>query len=150
RLPKCVLGEGVVRRNERRLLRRTSRLFLCGNARRRVNHGPEKLSNINPLIMLICRLDVAGIKVDGRSGQFVGEKTSRRVVAPVAHRKQTVTSFDGLARRGGATNTRVRSSESSGSLGDSSFGAVQRRDLHLKSFGELHDLPADAEAACIQ
>src|SRR5262245_39703722 len=50
----------------------------------------------------------------------------------------------------GACNTRVRSNEMTGALWDSSFSAVQRRDLHVKSFGEFHDLLGDAEADRIQ
>src|SRR5262249_43508135 len=100
--------------------------------------------------ILICRIDVAGIKVDGRSGQFIGEKTSRGFDAPVTNRQQTVTSLNRLARCGGASNTGVRSNEMSGTLGDSPLGAVQRRDLHLKSFSEFHDLFGDAEADRIQ
>jgi len=40
---------------------------------------------------LICCIDVARILVDGRSGQLVGEKTSRRFDAPVTNRQQTIT-----------------------------------------------------------
>jgi hypothetical protein len=42
---------------------------------------------------LICRIDVAGIQVDGRSGQLVGEKTSRRYDAPVTNRQQSLASI---------------------------------------------------------
>src|SRR5215510_3836482 len=78
RLPICVLREGIVRWNERQLRRWARRLFLRDDARRRVNQVPQKLAEIDPLIVLLCRIDVAGMEVDGRSGQFVGEETSRR------------------------------------------------------------------------
>src|SRR5262245_11501821 len=42
------------------------------------NYRLEELRNIHRLIILICRIDIAGMKVDGRSGQFVSEETSRR------------------------------------------------------------------------
>ena len=150
RLPIGVLREGIVRGNEGPLLRRTSRLFLRDDARRRVNQGPQQLRQINSLIILICRIDVVGIEVDGRSGQFVGEKTSRRFDAPVTNRQQTITSFNCLARCGGAGDAGVCSHEMRGRLGDGSFRTVQRRDPHLKSLGEFHDRPGDAEADRIQ
>ena len=72
----------------------------------------EKLRNINSLIILFCRVDVAGIQVDGGQRQFVGEKTNSRFDAPVTNRQETIASFNCLARRGRAGYTRVRSRRS--------------------------------------
>ena len=98
----------------------------------------------------MCRIGVAGIKVDGGNGQFVSEKTGCRFNAPVTNRQQTIACLNGLARRGGACNARVRSNEMTGTLWDNSFSAVQRCDLYVKSFGEFHDLLGDAESDGIQ
>src|SRR5262245_727972 len=91
------------------------------------------------------RIDVGGAQVDAGRRQLRGEKASRRFDGPVADGEETVAGLDRRARRGSARFPTVRSNEKTGRLGDSSLGAVQRRDPHVKSLGELHDLARDAE-----
>ena len=80
------------------------------------------------------------------AGSLSVKKPTVSFDAPVTNRQQTIASFHCLARCGGACNTRVSSNKLRGTLRDSPFGTVQRRDLDSKSFREFYDLPGDAEA----